>query len=257
MLSFLSFRDFLPVALGAARCIPIGIMLPAFGGPALPLYVRFGLGMVLLISSLPLLFGHPVGGGFPHVVGLFLRELLVGAAMGYVVSLAFKAVEVAGRVSDILRGANALEINLPLSGERSSPMGALLLLLAIVIFNRVGGIPYLSLCLYKSYQALPLAGGIGPAVTTARWFGIFVLASGKMLAACVMLAAPVLIYTVMADMVFFFYGKINAHIPVHFVAMPVRALAGIFALLVALPSIATAIVDLLRTFLGMVYHLFG
>jgi flagellar biosynthetic protein FliR len=233
------------------------MMLPAFGGPTLPLYVRFGLGLVLLLSGLPLLVGFPVDDAFPRLPLLFVREVLVGAAMGYVMSLAFKAVEVAGRVSDILRGANSLEINLPLSGERSSPMGAMLLLLAVVVFNRVGGVPYLSLCLYKSYEALPLSGAIGPGVGTARLFGIFVLASGKMLTACVMLSAPVLIYSLMTDMAFFFYGKINAHIPVHFVAMPVKALVGIFALLVALPSVAASIVDLLRTFLGMVFRLFG
>ena len=85
----------------------------------------------------------------------------MGLCLGLVAAAAFRAAEVAGRLADTLRGANIAEILVPTADERSSPLGALYVLLATVVFLQIGGVPRLVDAILRSYQALPIGGGLG------------------------------------------------------------------------------------------------
>ena len=89
------------------------------------------------------------------IVVLF-RELLVGFTVGLVASLVFRAAEAAGRLTDVLRGANMADVLSPTSEERTSPVGDLYLLLASVIFLELGGLGYLAAAIHRSYEAVPI-----------------------------------------------------------------------------------------------------
>ena len=56
---------------------------------------------------------------------------------------------------DLVRGASSAEATSPSDGERSSPFGALTVLLALVIFCELGGIGHLAVALARSYDAIP------------------------------------------------------------------------------------------------------
>ena len=138
--------------------------MPAFGGRALPFPLRLGMGLLLASFSLPQLMAGAAGSLLrtPSLAAWLLiaaRELLIGATVGLVVSFFFRAAEAAGGLVDVLRGASFAEVLAPDSGQRSSPMGALYLLLATVIFLELGGVGRLSVALARSYEALPLGGG--------------------------------------------------------------------------------------------------
>src|SRR5690348_341773 len=109
-------------------------MVPVFGGPQAPPPLRVGLGVLLAVLCLPRLRGS-VPALAPALWALLLaREAAVGLTLGFVASLAFRAAESAGHLGDILRGANVAEVLAPGSGERTSRLGGLMLLLSVVIF---------------------------------------------------------------------------------------------------------------------------
>ena len=101
----------LAVGLGAARTVPVAWMIPAFGGPLVPAPVRVGLGLALAALCLPRLIGQVPGQAGALLWALLLaREIAVGVTLGFVGSLIFRAAEAAGRLTDILRGANLAEV---------------------------------------------------------------------------------------------------------------------------------------------------
>src|SRR4051812_23267815 len=170
------------VGLGAARTLPIAWLVPAFGGPSVPAFIRVGLGLGLAVLCLPKLTGQVPEAGPALWLLLLAREAAVGLTLAFVATLIFRAAEGAGRLTDVFRGANLAEVISPVSGARTSPLGELTALLAIVIFLELGGLGHLALALGRSYDAVPVAASATPA-QLGRVVALVVAASAKMLEA--------------------------------------------------------------------------
>jgi flagellar biosynthetic protein FliR len=229
------------MGLGAARTVPVAWMVPAFGGAALAAPVRVGLGLGLAVLCLPRLAGQVPQVGPALWMLLLLRELAVGLTLGFVASLVFRAAETAGRLTDLLRGADLAETLSPLSGARSSPLGQLTLLLAVVIFLELGGLGHLAVALGRSYDAVPVAASATPA-QLGRVAALVVGASAQMLEAALGLAAPALVALLLADLVLGVVGRAAPQLPLYFVGMPGKALLGVGIALLAVASLDTALV---------------
>jgi type III secretory pathway component EscT len=165
----------LAVGLGAARTVPVTWLVSPLGGARLPALGRVAFGLLLAALAAPALGAAAARAGLAHAGGgvlllVLARELLVGFGLGLVVSFAFRAAEVAGRLVDVLRGAALAEVLVPTSEERGSPLSALYGLLAALVFLELGGVPRLLEALLASYGAVPLGGGLPPATSRSAWW---------------------------------------------------------------------------------------
>jgi type III secretory pathway component EscT len=241
------------LGLGAARAIPIAWLVPAFGGRSLPVPARLGMG--ILLASL----------GWPHLVPaaaapqlaqlnlvgwgwLTARELLVGASVGWVVALAFRAAAAAGGLADGARGGAGLaDAASPLSGEAGSPLGELYWLSAALIFVEIGGLGRLAGALARSYQAIPIgtlppapgasSGGVGMGAAVE----LIVIASARLVESAVGLASPVIVALLLADLALAAVARLTPGVPIHFAAMPLRALLGVGVVLLGLGALHAAL----------------
>lgn len=234
-------RTFIALSLGSARLVPVAWMVPAFGGPTLPPHVRFGLGLALAALALPrLLLDLPTAPTLFWVL-LVAREVAVGVTLGFVTSTVFRAAEAAGRLTDTLRGATFAEVISPFSETRTSPIGQLNVMLAVVVFLEIGGIGHVAAAVVRSYDALPFATGLLP--TRPEALATLVIAtSAKMIEASVALAAPALVALLLVDMVLGAIGRLAPQLPLYFVGMPAKALAGVGVVLIGLGAFRTALV---------------
>ena len=164
----------------------------------------------------------------------------------------FRAAEIAGRLADTLRGANMAEVLVPTSEERSSPLGALYLLLATVVFLQIGGVPRLIEALMHSYEALPIGGGLGagPARRAALLVGA---ASAKLIASGLALAAPVVVAVWLTDLALGLIARAAPQVPVYFVGLPLKGLLAIGVVLVGLGALEAALAGEIAGWL----HFFG
>lgn len=132
------------VALGlvSLRLAPLALVTPLLGGRALPAQARAVLFAALALGLFPATQAAPsVPASFgPWLALAALREVVVGAAFALVVSVPFFALEHAGRLLDVARGANAAEVTAPDSGARSSPLAELLRWTFTVAFVSAGGL---------------------------------------------------------------------------------------------------------------------
>lgn len=239
------------LVVGAARTVPLAWSVPAFGGPAFPLQLRLAFGVGMAWLTWPLLAGTELpatAGGWALLVA---REMMVGVVMGFVCACVFRAAEAAGGLVDGLRGTAA---SVPLAGPEgapSTPLGVLLLLLTCAIFCEIGGVGHTATALARSYDAIPLAGplSIEPAARGAAW--LVVAASGKLIESAIGLAAPVLLALLLADLVLGMVGRLVPRIPVYAHAVPLKALLGLAAVLVALSGIDLAIAGRLAELFGL------
>ena len=228
----------LGIALGAARATPIVWMVAPLGGPRLPAPARVGLALLLAALASPILVTSAGAAALgqasaPTLALLFGREVLVGLCLGFVASAAFRAAEIAGRLSDTLRGANIAEILVPTAEERSSPLGVLYLLLATVVFLQIGGVPRLCEALLDSYRVLPVGGGLD-AGSARQAAAIVTAASARLIASGVALAAPVIVALWLTDLALGLVARAAPQVPVYFIGLPLKGLMAIGFVLVSL-----------------------
>ena len=239
------------VAVGAARTIPIAWSIPAFGGPNLPGQIRLAMGIGLSFLCLPILTGSPPAGGAVLWGLLALREVIVGVVMGFVVACMFRAAEAAGQFTDVLRGASMAEALSPTGEGRSSPLGALMLLLAAVVFFEIGGLAHVTSALVRSYEAIPLSvperfSGSPRAMAMAA-----MAASAKLVESAIGLCAPAVVALLLADILLGIVGRAVPQIPLYFVGMPLKALLGVGAVLLGLASLDAALQSGFRGFFDL------
>src|SRR5262249_55512031 len=149
---------------------------------------------------------------------------------------AFRAAEAAGRLTDVLRGANVAEVLSPGGEERTSPLGALYLLLASVVFLELGGLPRLTEALARSYDAVPVGGALGAAVVGRAALAV-VAASAKLIESGVALAAPAVVAFWITDLTLALVARAAPQIPVTFVGLPLKGLLGVGLVLLGLGTL--------------------
>jgi flagellar biosynthetic protein FliR len=237
----------LATALGAARLAPVIWMVPALGGTRLPAPVRVGFAAALALLAAPALAGAGDAARLTsallpavRVALLLAREVIVGLCLALVASGPFRAAEIAGRLSDALRGANIAEVIAPTSDERASPLAALHVLVATLLFLQLGGLEQVLAALMSSYQAVPLGGGFSPAQATHAGRAV-VAASAALIASGLALAAPVVVALWLADVALGLVARAAPQIPVYFVGLPLKGLLAVGVVFLGLGAVPALI----------------
>ncbi len=247
-----------PLAIGSARTIPMVCSIPVFGGPHLPGQIRVAMGIGLSFLCFPVLTNSAPTGGAVLWGLLLAREVMVGIVMGFVGACMFRAAEAAGYLVDVLRGAALSEALSPMGAGKSSPLGALMTLLAVVVFFEMGGPVHLTAALARSYEAIPVGVPVGFAGRPHAMAMVAIAASAKLIESAIGLCAPVIVALLLADVVLGMVGRAVPQIQLYFVGMPLKALLGVGTFLLGLASMDIALQHGLHGFfdlLGLAFQI--
>ncbi|WP_442951329.1 flagellar biosynthetic protein FliR [Paenarthrobacter sp. Z7-10] len=181
--------------LASVRMVAFLVVAPPFSHNAFPLRIKamLGLGLALAVSGrvAPGYKSEDTGG---FIVALVL-EIVVGAALGFLVMLVFGAIQSAGSLIDLFGGfqvAQAYDPQAMLNGAqftRLFQMTSLALLFASDGYQLViGG-------LMRSFTALPIGGGIDLSSPVQA----MTEAITQMFVAAVQIAGPLLVVLFLAD----------------------------------------------------------
>ena len=219
-------------ALGVARIAPVLWMVPFLGGKTLPAEARIALSVLLAVLLYPALATDL--GAVPTspvaLVALLFKEVLIGAGMGLVTALPFAALEMSGRLVDTARGANLAEVLDPQSGQRTSPLGELHLLLGVAIFLLIGGHHAFLRTLADSFTAVRVLDFPEASPATAGAFAEAVARVGaSALATAIGLAGPAIVAILTSEVALGILNRAAPQMGVYFVGMPLRAAAGLAA----------------------------
>lgn len=236
-------------ALIFARFIAFIYIVPFFGGKAVPPIVKVAVATSLVIITFPSVMnelpadGSPLGFGAVGFVGMIAKEFFVGFTLGFVASLVFETVQVAGRIADFQRGSTMGELFAPQLEARVSELGQFKLQLAIVVFLTSGAHLFFISSLIKSFQFIPVLKfpHIEAGWTPAAEF--LTLMTGSVIALGVQLAVPIVVTLLLTDLFFGLINRVAPQVNVFFLSLPVKMWLGLFVVAIMLPYLISRMMD--------------
>ncbi len=218
----------------AARVGPLTVILPWLALRSAPALLRAALVLTLTLALAPLTAGavDQVPTSMAMLALFALRELVIGTLFAIAAGLPFFALGWSGQLIDTWRGSSLAEVIAPPTGERTSPLGDLLLLGGVALFLALGGHRFALMAFAEGLSAMPVG-----ALDLGQNLGDVILETmhlaGAALAFSVAIAAPAAVAIVLVELGLGLVARSAPQIPVFFAGMPLRAATGLFALLLA------------------------
>lgn len=226
----------LTVALLISRIIPVVVLSPFLGGEVVPTEIKIGIGVTLAAVLFPAVsarIGEIPVHAIPYIA-LLLKEIFVGVAISFVVSMIFEAAQIAGTLVDTFAGTNMAQVMVPQLQQQVSLFASLKLQIAVVLFLTLNGHHMVIEALADSLLILPLDKY--PAFSQGSWpfFEFVIRVFADLLKIGLALAAPAFLATFITDLALGMVNRVAPQIQVFFISMSIKPMVAVLIVLVAL-----------------------
>ena len=203
-------------------------LMPDFGAGTVPARIRLALTLALTVA-IDLALGVvavPLPDAAPLMLPLIAREVVIGAALGLAVRLVYSAVTLAGDLVGVNMGLSMDILFNAGSGEQELSMGRLFGVIATLLFFALGGHLIMTATLFAHLQAHPVGDGafLLPSADVLAEAGVHMVRSG------VLLAAPVIVVTLILNVAMGFVMRVVPSINLFGIGLGILMVAGFFAL---------------------------
>jgi len=216
-----------------SQIAPVGLRVgglltfaPLFGDRAIPNPVKAGLLVSLTALLFPVVPSRPAPIGPVDWVVMVLGELLVGLLMGLSLQIVFEGMQFAGNICAAQLGLSLASLFDPQSNADSTAIPVFFNLVTLLVFLQFNVHHWLLRALDRSFSYLP----VGSAVASQLLTGEFVRVTGALFVLGIQIAAPVMVATMMIDLVLGFLSKASPQLPALLLGIPFKNLTG-YALL--------------------------
>lgn len=236
---------FLTLALSAVRIAVVFEMLPATSGEMLPGVARNGVIYVLAIFVAAAQPDHRFDElGSAQIMMLSLKEMVLGAVLGFAASTVFWIAQCVGTLIDDLAGYNSVQMTNPLRGDQSTPVSNTLMQLAVTLFYVSGGMMFLLGALFESFRWWPLASLTPSMSGIAESF--IISRTDSMMTAAVKLGMPVILALVLIDLAIGILTRAADKLEPASLSQPIRGAVGLLMLIFLVAVFAQQVAGSLR-----------
>ena len=206
------------------------VFAPFFGSDAIAPRIKIGLVLAITVLLYPVCGPRGLELSTSGILRVVVGELLVGLLIGLSVQLVFEAAQYAGQLMGVQVGFSLVNILDPNTQVDTPVLSLFSQTLVMLIFLRFGMHRCLLRAIAASFAYLP------PGATTLSGDVAheLLLAAGGIWLTGVQIAAPLLITTMLTDLLLGFLGKASPQLPVLFLGLSVKSLAGLTVLAAAL-----------------------
>jgi type III secretion protein T len=155
------------------------------------------------------------------LVGVSVKEGIIGLALGFAALSVFWAAESVGTYIDDLTGYNQVQMSNPSSGQQTSLTSTLLSQFAIAAFWLLGGMTFLLGALYESYRWWPLDNMTPIAGEVLESF--VMQKTDSLMVTVAKLATPMMMMLLLVDFGFAFTGKVSQKLNLSTLGQPVKS----------------------------------
>jgi flagellar biosynthetic protein FliR len=220
------------------RCTGLVFTAPIFGHHSIPTMVKIGLAATLAIAlvktagatagTMPLLMAAPV-------------ELIIGVSLGFILSLGFSAVELAGKVISIQLGLSLGSVFSPTQEEASTAIDPFFSVFAGLLFLALGLHLAIIEALANSFAAYPVGAGFPAdmAMTGARTIAIAMELG-------VRVALPIALVLLLVELAVALLARAIPQINVFILGLPLKMYVGLAILAMAMPTMVTGATSIFR-----------
>ncbi|MGE5507363.1 MAG: flagellar biosynthetic protein FliR [Chitinophagales bacterium] len=211
---------------------------PFFGSRAIPAPAKMGLGLSVAFFLLP--SAHWAGAGVsfdtPGAYSLAVgSELLVGLALGFALTIALSALQVAGQMIDIPIGFSLVNVIDPAMGQQVPVIGQFQYILFMLMFLAINGHHQFLMALARTFEVVPLGGfqyfpGL-PALLLKGFSAAFLLGF--------QIGLPVVAALFLTDIGLGLVARAVPQMNVFVVGFPAKIIVGLLFITLVLPVYAT------------------
>ncbi|MCZ4093503.1 EscT/YscT/HrcT family type III secretion system export apparatus protein [Sinorhizobium psoraleae] len=218
--------------LGAARALGIMFIFPLFSLFSIVGILRFGLAIGLSAPSVYYAYSVLALGktSYFDLAGLSLKEMVFGGLLGMGLGIPFWAAQSVGDMTDVYRGANSANLFDPVNALEGSPLGSLLMSIALAVFVSAGGVIDLVAIFHNSFALWPLFS-LSP-VATDDWLMVILESFARLFRVGAVLAAPFVIVMCVVELSLAFVGRSAKQVPLNDSSSTLKNLAVLVVLVV-------------------------
>ena len=224
---------------------------PILGDPSVPRRIRIGLAIFVTIVVAPNIAEVPrvellSGDGF-LLIG---RQIVIGAAMGFSVRLAFAAIEYAGDLIGLQMGLGYATLIDPETNDQTPLIGSLLRYFAMLAFLVANGPLMMIAGVSESFQAMPIAGATG---LVDDW-KMVVLAGGSIFGLAMHMALPVVAALLVTNIALGVMTRAAPQLNLFSIGFPITIGVGLVVLAASLPVVMAVSDNAVNVTVGRFLH---
>ncbi|WP_276352488.1 flagellar biosynthetic protein FliR [Cohnella caldifontis] len=212
------------------------VVAPVFSSRNVPRTLKVGLAFFIsLLVFLTVGFDTKVTADASFILAIF-REILAGLLIGYLCTLFFAAVQIAGAFMDMQIGFGIANIVDPLTGVSAPMLGNLKYMLTILVFLSMNGHHYLLAAVMDSYHWLPLDNDLYARIADGSVADFLIRTFADTFRLALQISAPIVVSMILTDVGLGFLARTAPQFNVFVVGIPVKILIGMALLIVLLPG---------------------
>ncbi|GAA1109609.1 flagellar biosynthetic protein FliR [Arthrobacter flavus] len=228
--------------LAGVRIIAFLVIAPPFSYNGIPARIKamLAIGLALAVSQ-QVTDGYESPGTAGYITALIL-ELVVGAALGFLVLVVFSAIQAAGSLIDLFGGFSLAQGFDPQSMVNGAQFTRLFQMTALALLFASDGYQLIISGLARTFNALPIGGGIDLSSPVEAITGSVT----NMFLAAVQIAGPLIVILFLADVGLGLLTRVAPALNAFALGFPLKILVTLLlaaTLFVALPRIVSTLVD--------------
>jgi flagellar biosynthetic protein FliR len=228
--------------LGTCRAAGFVLLAPPFNTRVVPAPVKGALALALSV-----LLSTQIAPGLPQptagwLIVTAITEVIIGAALGFVVQVLFTAVQLAGDLIDVTGGFSLQPAYDPLSMTSNQTIGRLHYLLASTLLFTSGGHLLIVRGFATSYVGMPVGGS----VPTDQIAQVLITAFSMMFLAALQIAGPMGADLLLADVALAQLSRAAPALNIFAIGFPVKIMLTLSLLGLTFPLLPPALDALLE-----------
>lgn len=214
---------------------------PIFGTRTVPARVKIILTLIISLAVVPML-GEGPGVDPLSFAGLLVlvQEILIGAFIGFSVSLVFDALITGGQIIAQLMGLGFASMMDPQNGVSVPVVGQFYTVMATLIFLAINGHLLLIEMIVSSFQSLP----IGVGLSRESFMGLALWGKWVFIGA-IMVALPSIVALLIVNIAFGVMTRAAPQLNIFAVGFPITILFGFLVMVLTLPNFVDKFYQLL------------
>ena len=227
-----------------ARISMIIAVIPVFGSANVPITVKVGLSAFL--SIIVYSFSEP--SGIPEVqfvtglLGLILKEGIIGLLFGFITGLLFYGIQFAGHFISFQMGFAMVQIIDPQSQDRVPIIGQFYFIMAILLFLIINGHHLILSGLVESFTIVP----IGTGILSGELIALLTKLTGNVFVLALKIASPIMVTLFLTDVMMGIIARTVPQMNIFFVSLPLKIGMGMILVISTLSVFPLLIEKLVR-----------
>ncbi|NOY60342.1 MAG: flagellar biosynthetic protein FliR [Calditrichaeota bacterium] len=210
-------------------------VFPILGSNSVPLYTKIGLGLFLSFLIMPVVANTTLPQHLATAVIIFNvgKEVIVGLLMGFISTLLFAGIEIAGTLAGMQMGFGIVNVIDPQTQRQVSIISQFQILMVSMIFLIIDGHHFLLSGLNQSFEAIPPMAAHFRSVI----FDINMKMTANIFVAAIKVGAPVIVALLLTSFALGLIARAVPQMNVFIVGLPLKVAIGLMALAFSLPFV--------------------